>query len=197
MKNLITLHKGAAAVALNDPWELVDSLEGDAAASCSGRDSAYRILPLSDWRQLPEVATELTEVTAKGSEAAEPLGVLLHPDDDPAELAPWIDRIALIALEFPSFRDGRAYTQAFVLRSRLGFSGELRAVGDVLRDQLVAMRHCGFSSFAVREDRSAEDALKALAGFDLIYARSVACPEPLFRRRLGAEAPGASGPERA
>ncbi|MCP8687272.1 DUF934 domain-containing protein [Marinobacterium sedimentorum] len=184
MKNLITLHSGAAAVAVKDPWELVDTQEGEAAPGASG--SAYRILPLSDWRQLSEVAAKRSEATA------EPMGVLLHPDDDPADLAPWIDRIALIALEFPSFRDGRAYTQAFVLRSRLGFRGELRAIGDVLRDQLVAMRHCGFSSFAVRGDRSAEDALKGLAGFDLIYARSVACPEPLFRRRLRAGEPGES-----
>lgn len=67
----------------------------------------------------------------------------------------------------------------------MGFKGELRAVGEVLRDQLIHMRHCGFTSFAVRSDKSAKDALKGLAGFDMIYARSVTTPEPLFRRRGG------------
>ncbi|WP_188857658.1 DUF934 domain-containing protein [Marinobacterium nitratireducens] len=62
--------------------------------------------------------------------------MLLYPDDDPEFLLPWLDQIELIALMFPSFRGGRASTQAVKLRSRLGFEGNLRAVGDVLRDQL-------------------------------------------------------------
>jgi uncharacterized protein (DUF934 family) len=91
--------------------------------------------------------------------------------------------VPLIALQFPIFRDGRAYTQAYVLRVRLGWQGELRAVGDVLRDQLSHMRQCGFNSFAIRADKSAADALKGLAGISVLYGRSVIQPSPLFRRR--------------
>ena len=91
--------------------------------------------------------------------------------------------LPLIALEFPSFRDGRAYSQAYLLRTRLGWQGELRAVGDVLRDQLSHMRQCGFDAFAVREDKSATDALKGLNGISVLYGRSVLEPRPLFRRR--------------
>lgn len=111
----------------------------------------------------------------------------LAPDDEPEELAPWLAGLSLIALEFPSFRDGRAYSQAYLLRSRLGWQGELRAVGDVLRDQLSHMRQCGFDAFAVREDKSAADALKGLNGISVLYGRSVLEPRPLFRRRSGAE----------
>jgi len=69
------------------------------------------------------------------------------------------------------------------LRTRIGWTGELRAVGDVLRDQLSHMRQCGFDAFAVREDKSAEDALKGLNGMSVLYGRSAIEPRPLFRRR--------------
>jgi uncharacterized protein (DUF934 family) len=107
----------------------------------------------------------------------------LGPDDEVESLKPWFSHLPLIALDFPSFRDGRGYSQAYLLRTRLGWTGELRAVGDVLRDQLSHMRQCGFDSFAVREDKSAEDALKGLAGMSVLYGRSVIEPRPLFRRR--------------
>ncbi|MOA34505.1 hypothetical protein D3C78_1558810 [compost metagenome] len=94
-----------------------------------------------------------------------------------------LHRLPLIAIDFPSFRDGRGYSLAYLLRSRLGWRGELRAVGDVLRDQLSHMRQCGFDAFAVREDKSVEDALKGLAGLSVLYGRSVIEPRPLFRRR--------------
>jgi uncharacterized protein (DUF934 family) len=112
-----------------------------------------------------------------------PAGALILPDDEVESLKPWFAQLPLIALDFPSFRDGRAYSQAYLLRTRLGWTGELRAIGDVLRDQLSHMRQCGFDSFAVREDKSAEDALKGLAGMSVLYGRSVIEPRPLFRRR--------------
>ena len=70
-----------------------------------------------------------------------------------------------------------------MLHALYAYKGELRAIGDVLRDQLSHMRQCGFDSFAVREDKSAEDALKGLAGMSVLYGRSVIEPRPLFRRR--------------
>jgi uncharacterized protein (DUF934 family) len=85
--------------------------------------------------------------------------------------------------DFPSLRDGRGYSQAYLLRTRLGWTGESRAIGDVLRDQLSHMRQCGFDSFAVREDIAAEHALKGLAGMSVLYGRSLIESRPLFRRR--------------
>jgi len=166
MKNLIGLVNGESTLIDNDPWEIA----GDPGGFENAESTRYRILPLKVWLEhgKPEQA-----------------GVLLDPEDDPTTLADSITSVPLIALQFHSFRDGRAYSQAFLLRERMGFAGELRAAGEVLRDQLAHMRHCGFTSFAVREDKSAEDALKGLTGFDMIYARSVATPEPLFRRRGG------------
>ena len=73
-----------------------------------------------------------------------------------AELAPWLDRLALVALVFPSFRDGRAYSQARLLRERHGFRGELRATGDVLRDQFLFLVRAGFDAFEVRKDADAD-----------------------------------------
>ncbi|GLK90314.1 DUF934 domain-containing protein [Pseudomonas turukhanskensis] len=110
-------------------------------------------------------------------------GLLLGPDDDVESLQPLLADVAMIAIDFPSFRDGRGYSQAYLLRRRLGWQGELRAVGDVLRDQLSHMRQCGFDSFAVRADKSVEDAVKGLAGVSVLYGRSAIEPRPLFRRR--------------
>lgn len=75
------------------------------------------------------------------------VGVRLKSDQHPGVLAPDLPRLAVIALEFPKFRDGRAYTYARLLRERYGYTGELRAVGDVLQEQLNYMRRCGFDSF--------------------------------------------------
>ena len=78
-----------------------------------------------------------------------PRGVEVQPGEDVRALAPHLDRIALIALAFPAFSDGRSYSAARLLRERLGFEGELRAIGDVLADQIPLMRRCGVTSFAV------------------------------------------------
>lgn len=89
------------------------------------------------------------EVIESGLPGNERAGVLLGPFDDPLKLEPLLDRIEIIALTFPAFSDGRAFSQATLLRERLGYTGELRAVGDVLIDPLVLMLRTGFDSFAV------------------------------------------------
>ncbi|MDH4561446.1 DUF934 domain-containing protein [Pseudomonas sp. BN411] len=160
MNNLIRLLDGQAQLIESDPWTLVRET-GDVLPD------GPLILPLALWRE------------RDGRD-----GLLLQPDDEVEPLAPLLsEALPLIAVEFPSFRDGRGYSQAYLLRVRLGWRGELRAVGDVLRDQLSHMRQCGFDAFAVREDKSAEDALKGLAGVSVLYGRSVIEPNPLFRRR--------------
>jgi len=115
-------------------------------------------------------------------------GVRLEPHEDPAALAEWLERLALVAVSFPKFSDGRAYSIARLLRERHGFRGELRAVGDVLRDQLQFMRRCGFDAFELREDQDAGEALAAFQELTEQYQASQQEPQPLFRRRLPAGA---------
>jgi uncharacterized protein (DUF934 family) len=81
-----------------------------------------------------------------------PTGVLWPNNRKAAELAPHLDRLALVALVFPTFRDGRAYSQARLLRENYGFRGELRATGDVLRDQFMFLVRAGFDAFEVKKE---------------------------------------------
>ena len=73
--------------------------------------------------------------------------------------------LPVVAVQFPSFTDGRGYSQGRILRERMGYTGDLRAMGDILRDQIYLLHRCGFSSFALRADQSPEDALAALKDF--------------------------------
>jgi uncharacterized protein (DUF934 family) len=98
-----------------------------------------------------------------------PIGVLLKSDEAPEELAPDLDALALIALEFPAFKDGRAYSSARVLRERYAFSGELRAVGDVLLEHLLFMHRCGFDAFEMESEDPEQDWQTAVADFDVWY----------------------------
>jgi uncharacterized protein (DUF934 family) len=109
----------------------------------------------------------------------------LEPHDDPASLAPRIDRLALVEINFPAFTDGRGYSIARLLRERYGYRGELRAVGDVQRDQLFYLARCGFDSFLLREGEDPQQALRALSDFSDAYQASPEQPLPLFRRRAG------------
>ena len=97
------------------------------------------------------------------------LGLRLPNDVAPMSLAQDIERFDLIALSFPRFTDGRAYSQARLLRGRFGYRGELRASGDVLRDQLLFMKRCGFDAFELGERAMVEDWPAALRDFDLFY----------------------------
>lgn len=110
------------------------------------------------------------------------LGVLLEPSDHPEDIAADLDRFSVVACNFPSFRDGRAYSTARLLRERYGYEGEIRAVGDVLRDQLFFMARCGFNAFELRADRSIEDALRAFDDFSVTYQNAADTTLPHFRR---------------
>ena len=99
-------------------------------------------------------------------------GVLLDNTDDPGLLAADFDKLALIAVRFPKFTDGRGYSIARLLR-RLGWKGELRAVGDVLRDQLFYMTRCGFDAFALRAGQDAQAALRAFSDFSAPYQPAI------------------------
>ena len=95
---------------------------------------------------------------------------MLWPNDrNVAELAPHLDRLALVALVFPNFRDGRAYSQARLLRERYGFRGELRATGEVLRDQFLFLARAGFDAFEVKKDADAAAFAAAIARYSVFY----------------------------
>ena len=98
--------------------------------------------------------------------------VRIEPGDDARVLLPFLDRLALIEVNFPSFADGRGYSAARILREA-GYSGELRAVGEVLIDQLSHMRRCGFDAFAPDTPLDEEDARRAFATWDNVYQRTV------------------------
>ncbi|MFZ1110782.1 MAG: DUF934 domain-containing protein [Rhodomicrobium sp.] len=120
-----------------------------------------------------------------------PLGVSWPNDRPESDLAPYLARLSLIALEFPVFRDGRAYTQARLLRERHGFKGEIRATGDVLRDQFLFMVRAGFDAFEVKKDADAEAFAEAVGEFTVRYQPAADGPTHDFRSRLRAGfAPG-------
>jgi uncharacterized protein (DUF934 family) len=114
------------------------------------------------------------------------VGVWLAGADDPTPIAPWLPQLPLVAVDFPKFTDGRGYSVAFLLRSRLGFRGELRAIGDVLPDQLFFMRRVGFDAFAVRPDKDIRQALRSLRPFSDAYQGSWDNAVPAFRRHVRA-----------
>jgi uncharacterized protein (DUF934 family) len=115
----------------------------------------------------------------------DPVGVWLETHDEPALIAGDLASFALIAVRFPKFTDGRGYSIAALLRTRYGYKGELRAIGDVGRDQLFYLKRCGFDSFALPAHRDPEAALAGLEDFRDRYQGSVDQPLPLFRRRHG------------
>jgi uncharacterized protein (DUF934 family) len=131
------------------------------------------IVALSVWREQRSALSERNGLT----------GVWLAPADEPAEIG---DLPSLIAVHFPAFTDGRGYSTARLLRQRYGFVGELRAFGDILRDQLYELARCGFDSFVLREDQDSEDALDAFDDFSETYQAAADCG-PLFDRRFGPE----------
>lgn len=97
--------------------------------------------------------------------------VRIEPGDDARLLLPFLDRLALVEVNFPSFDDGRGYSAARILREA-GYTGELRAVGQVLIDQLSHMRRCGFDSFAPDKRLDEEDAARAFATWGNVYQRA-------------------------
>jgi uncharacterized protein (DUF934 family) len=131
------------------------------------------IVPLSVWQAQREVIAARTGRT----------GVCLEPGEEPAEIAADLDALPLVAIDFPAFKDGRGYSYARELRTRYKYAGEVRAVGDVLRDQLFYMQRVGFNAFQVRADRDIEDALNGLKDFSVTYQGDVKDPRPIYRRR--------------
>jgi uncharacterized protein (DUF934 family) len=146
-----------------DTWQVV---EADSAS-----EGLTPILSLAAWKE-------------HGGEA-----VWLAPDDNPADLAAHLHALKLIAVRFPKLTDGRGYSIGALLRTRYGFRGELRAFGDVSRDQLFYLKRCGFDSFRLADHRDPHAALASLRDFSIRTQASVDDPVPLFRKRTAAASP--------
>lgn len=144
-----TLIRNAQIV--DDGWQWIDAGEAQLAARLEA--GGRFVLPLAAW------------LAHRASLDPACAGVWLGPDDEPEAVLPWLADIPLIAIRFPVFTDGRGYSLARLLRSRYGYTGELRAVGDVLRDQLYFLQRCGFDAFQLRADQSPEEALAAFQDY--------------------------------
>jgi len=113
-----------------------------------------------------------------------PTGVLWPNDRRVAELAPYLDRLTLIVLNFPVFKDGRGYSQARLLRERYEFRGELRASGQILRDQFLFLVRAGFDSLEVLKPADAEAFAAVLTRYSVFYQAAGVGRLPTERRRL-------------
>lgn len=138
--------------AVDDSWIAV----ADGEAIPADRPA---ILPLERWKAERDAL--------RGHNA--PLGVRLESGDKVEDIADDLGRLALVTLDFPKFQDGRAFSSARILRERHGFKGELRAVGNVLRDQFLFMRRCGFDAFEVADAAAAETWRRAIAEITVAY----------------------------
>lgn len=138
---------------ISDPWRCIGS-EDELGEACNAAPQ-YLILSIPLWR-------------VHGKHLAEwghSVGVWLGPEDEPEEMISALASLPVIAIEFSTFTDGRGYSQGRILRERMGYTGDLRAIGDILRDQTYLLHKCGFSSFALRADQSPEEAVAALKDF--------------------------------
>jgi uncharacterized protein (DUF934 family) len=168
-----------------------------------GRVADDRYVRVADDAPLPErqpviVSAQRLLADAEGIlSRAVPVGVLWPNDRRVAELEPYVDRLAVIVLMFPTFKDGRAYSQARILRERYGFRGELRATGQILRDQFLFLVRAGFDSLEVVKPADADAFAATLARYSVFYqSAGVSGPAPAARRRLSRlSAPRAAVPE--
>ena len=166
------LVKNGALVA--DGWTLVRDVAQSTTAQLSAQlaepPPPYAIVPLAFWLAAND------DLRARGD-----VGVWLAPADDPTLLAADAARLPLIAVDFPKFTDGRGYSIGRLLRERFGFAGELRAIGDIQRDQLYYLHQVGFDAFAVRDDNDLRSTLAALDDFSDGY-QATNRRTPWFRR---------------
>jgi uncharacterized protein (DUF934 family) len=156
---------------VDDSWTLLDKPEGDTAAVAV--PAGQVIVPLSIWLAQSDNLKARTDI-----------GVWLDSDETADQLGADAQQLPLVAVNFPTFMDGRAFSTARLLRERFGFIGELRAVGNFMRDQLCYLRRCGVNAFAfANPEVDLDAALKSLNDFTEYYQASVDQPLPLFRRR--------------
>lgn len=153
---------------IEDQWTL---LTADAQLD-EALQAEQVIIPLSLWQQHKN---EL--------QAVQHLGIWLEAEQAIEDIIDDIAHFAVIALNFPVFTDGRHFSSARLLRERYAYTGEIRAIGDVFRDQLFFMQRCGFDAYAIRSDRCPHDALQGLTELSVTYQAAYDQNLPLYRRR--------------
>ena len=157
---------------IDDGWQVLKLAEEQTAEAITLPD-APTLLPLAVWLARKD------EILA----GKQPVGIWLESNEGPETIANDLAHFTVIGVNFPKFADGRGYSTARLLRERFAYTGEIRALGDVLRDQLFLLKRCGFDAFAVRQDKDIEAALAGLTAFSESYQTAVDQPQPLFRRR--------------
>lgn len=157
---------------VDNEWTLMAKPEGEAAEA--NVPAGKMIVPLKVWQAQRDALSERSDI-----------GVWLDTDETADELGDEAKRFPLVAVHFPAFADGRAFSTARLLRERFDFTGELRAVGYFLAEQACYLRRCGVNAMDFGPDREQhlEPAIEALKDFTEYYQTSVDQPLPLFRRR--------------
>lgn len=153
-----------------DNWTVLRLSEEQTAATVTV-PAGNVIVPLTVWQEQRSTLLSRKDI-----------GVWIASAERAETIADDVQILPLIAIDFPKFSDGRGYSIAYTLRGKLNFTGELRAIGDVLRDQLFYMQRVGFNAFAPRADRDIHEALKGLTDFSDSYQSSIDQKIPLFRR---------------
>jgi uncharacterized protein (DUF934 family) len=151
-----------------DRWQQVSGEDGPQSNPIP---APHRLLTLEQWHA---VRAEWPQGVA--------VGVMLPNDADVEDLAADLPRLALVALKFPKWVDGRAYSQARLLRARYGYKGEIRATGEVLVDMLPLLQRTGFDAVVLRADQKLESARRALGFFGGHYQGDTLHPQPIFAR---------------
>jgi uncharacterized protein (DUF934 family) len=158
---------------VDDTWQRIIEITADANLPKDDVPGGNIIVPFAYWLENKE-----SLVNKDGM-----LGVCIDGDVDIQDVVKDIEHFDLIALDFPAFADGRSYSHARLLRDRYNFEGELRAVGDILRDQLFFMQRCGINSFQLREDKDIQDALNAFNELSVKYQTAADGAEPVYKYR--------------
>lgn len=157
---------------VEDSWQLVTQEESVEVDANKLGDGNY-LVPLSLWNSL---VAELTT-------PPENIGLWLSSTELPEQIQGGISDIPVLAVDFPAFADGRGFSIARLLRERYGYTGQLRAIGKPIRDQLSYLVRCGFNAFDLADHYDPEQALASLKDFSDNYQGAVDQPVPLFRRR--------------
>lgn len=157
---------------IDDHWQVLKLAEEQTLELVALPDSPT-LLPLTVWLARKD------EILSR----KKPIAIWLDSNEAPESIANDLKHFTIIGVNFPKFADGRGYSIARLLRERFAYAGEIRALGDVLQDQLFFMKRCGFDAYALREDKDIEAALAGFKVFSETYQAAVDQPQPLFRRR--------------
>lgn len=149
---------------VDDRWQVLD-------AEATEVPEGAVIVPLSLWMEQKESLAQRDQ-----------LGIWLNSDESPQLIADSLASFAVIAINFPAFADGRGFTYGRELREQYKYQGEIRAIGEFIRDQLFFLKRCGFNAFALN-GVDLDNALDSFADFSDAYQAAIDQPEPLFKRR--------------